>query len=121
MLLLLVVSFGGSAAAEEALSSEPSPPRRAPWAKRPWIGEACRNEFFALCRDLPNGSRRDAIVACLKAHPESLSRECAEVTSDRQEQTHVTRAGRGGHRGRRMGNGGLGGGGDQQDSDPAPK
>src|SRR5712692_8075909 len=68
---------------------------RAPSAKRPWIGEACRNEFLTLCRQLPNDSRREAIVECLKAHPESLSHLCTEAMSEGQEQTHVAHPGRG--------------------------
>jgi hypothetical protein len=47
-----------------------SPPG-APAYKRPWIGDACKQEFSTLCSNLPSNSRRDAIVECLKQHAES--------------------------------------------------
>jgi hypothetical protein len=75
---------------------------RAPAAKRPWIGEACRNEFSTLCKDLPNDSRRDAVVACLKAHSDSLSHDCSEAISEGNGPKAVSQPGRhGGRHGRR--------------------
>ena len=80
--------------------------------KRPWIGEACKQEFTTLCGALPLNSRRDEIIECLKKHPESLSHECSEAISDRPEGTQTPGHGRGGrHRGHRMGDGGPSGGG----------
>ncbi len=54
----------------------------APAYKRPWIGEACKQEFFSLCSQLPSDSRRDAIIDCLKQHAQSLSPSCSEAISD---------------------------------------
>src|SRR5262245_19709706 len=60
-----------------------SPPRQgAPSYKRPWIGEACKQEFLSLCTKLPNDSRRDAIVECLRQHAENLSPSCREAIYD---------------------------------------
>ena len=41
--------------------------------------EPCREDFRLLCPDLPGGSRREDIVACLKAKELSLSRECGDA------------------------------------------
>jgi hypothetical protein len=61
-----------------------SPPG-APAYKRPWIGEACKQEFSTLCSNLPSNSRREAIVECLKQHSNALSASCNEAISDRPE------------------------------------
>jgi len=50
--------------------------------KRPWIGEACKQDFSTLCSSLPTNSRRDAIVDCLKQHADALSPSCHEAISD---------------------------------------
>jgi len=50
--------------------------------KRPWIGEACKQDFSTLCSSLPSNSRRDAIVDCLKQHADALSPSCHEAISD---------------------------------------
>ena len=82
-----------------------------PVPKRPWIGEACKQEFTTLCGDLPASSRREEIVDCLKKHSESLSHDCSEAISDRPEAARTPGLGRGGHRrGRRTGGSDSGGG-----------
>jgi hypothetical protein len=95
-------------------------PRIQPTApKRPWIGEACKQEFSTLCRELPVSSRREDIIDCLKKHSESLSRECSEAISDRPEGTETPGQGlREHHRGHRMGAGGSFGRGPYDGSDP---
>jgi hypothetical protein len=58
---------------------------------------------------LPNNSPREAIVDCLKSHPDSLSRDCVEAMADKDpQQTRVVQPSRGGHRGHRTGGGGFG-------------
>jgi hypothetical protein len=75
--------------------------------RRPWIGEACKQEFSTLCGDLPLNSRREEIIECLKKHPENLSNECSEAISDRPEGAQTPGQGmRGRHRGRGMGDSG---------------
>ncbi len=54
----------------------------APAYKRPWIGEACKQEFSSFCSSLSNNSRREAIVECLKQHAADLSASCTEAVSD---------------------------------------
>jgi hypothetical protein len=77
-----------------------------PLPKRPWIGEACKQEFSTLCGELPPNSRRDEIIECLKKHPDSLSHECSEAIADRPEGARTPGPGRGAHhRGRRTGDG----------------
>jgi len=77
--------------------------------KRPWIGEACKQEFTTLCGELPASSRREEIIDCLKKHPESLSHDCSEAISDRPEAARTPGLGRGGRRhGRRTGDGSSG-------------
>jgi hypothetical protein len=106
----MTLLFAATTAAEEAAHPAAAPTSRAPSAKRAWIGEACRNEFATLCKDMPNDSRRDAIVACLKQHADSLSHDCAEAIADRDDRASVSQPGRGnGHRGRRGAGGGIGG------------
>jgi len=73
-----------------------SPPG-APAYKRPWIGEACKQEFSTLCSNLPSNSRRDAIVDCLKQHSSALSPSCNEAISDRPEGMKSGGRGRRGH------------------------
>ena len=74
----------------------------APSYKRPWIGEACKQEFSTYCSTLPGNSRRDAIVECLKQHAEGLSPSCNEAISDRPEGVENGATGwRGGVGGRR--------------------
>jgi len=101
---VFLLAFGSARLLADA---SPAPARG---AKRPWIGEACKEEFFNLCKDLPTNSRRDAIIDCLKAHPENLSHDCAEAITDRPAEAQLARPGHGagGHRGRRMGDGGSG-------------
>jgi hypothetical protein len=107
----LLPFLAGSASGEAGLSPSATLSGRAPSAMRPRIGEACKNEFFALCKDLPTNSRRAAIVDCLRSHPESLSRDCVEAMADKdQQQTRVAQPARGAHRGRRRGEGGFGDG-----------
>jgi hypothetical protein len=78
-----------------------------PAPKRPWIGEACRQDFSTLCPEMSKSSRREDIVDCLKKHSDSLSRDCSEAISDRPEATGTPRQGQGEHhRGHRMGSGG---------------
>ena len=107
--LPFVIAASASAQSSSAAANVITPAPRAPSAKRPWIGEACRSEFTTLCKDLPNDSRREVIVDCLKAHTDSLSHDCADAISDRAEQTPGMRPGRNaGHHGHR--GGGAGGG-----------
>ena len=73
----------------------------APAYKRPWIGEACKQDFSTLCSSLPSNSRRDAVVECLKQHTDALSPSCSEAISDRPKGTGAEAPGtRGGHGGR---------------------
>jgi hypothetical protein len=117
---ILLLFFAGSASGEGAPSRSATPSQRTPSAKRPLIGEACRNEFFTLCKDLPNNSPRKAIVDCLKSHPDNLSRDCVEAIADRdQEQTPAAQLSRGGHPGRhRTGGGGFGDGSPSAETNP---
>jgi hypothetical protein len=72
-----------------------------------WIGEACKDEFSSVCGYMPLNSRKDDIIDCLKAHPESVSRDCSQAISARTPTGQSNeRRGRGlGHRGNRMGDG----------------
>jgi len=73
----------------------------APAYKRPWIGEACKQDFSTLCSSLPSNSRRDAIVECLKQHSGALSPSCNEAISDPPKGMGAEAPGaRGGHGGR---------------------
>jgi hypothetical protein len=103
-LLLFFAGLGGSAGGEGAPSPSATHSPRTPSANRPLIGEACRSEFFALCKHLPNNSPRTAIVDCLKSHPDSLSRDCVEAIADtNKEPTPVAQPSRGGPPGHRGG------------------
>jgi Cysteine rich repeat len=76
----VVAALAVSLAADSAVAF---PGTQSATPKRPWIGEACKQEFSTLCSDLPVSSRREQIIECLKKHPESLSHECSEAIADR--------------------------------------
>jgi len=92
LVVLLAVAVAGAA------GTQPAAPRR------PWIGEACKQEFSTLCSDLPASSRREEVVECLKKHPEDLSPQCSEAISDRTKEQGQGMLPR--HHGRRTGGGG---------------
>jgi hypothetical protein len=82
--LVFLLGHGGTTfAAPRDVRRFPRP--GAPSYKRPWIGEACKQEFSTYCSSLPSNARREAIVDCLKQHAEDLSPSCTEAISDRPE------------------------------------
>jgi hypothetical protein len=43
---------------------------------------ACRSDVRKLCRAVKPGSGSEAMLACLQAHREQLSRACAQVLAN---------------------------------------
>lgn len=116
-LLAATAALAEEPAAEPTTSAAPSGrgPTEGVAPKRPWLGEACKQDFATNCSSLPASSKRDEIVQCLKSHEAVLSEECRSALAERPP-GYGRFAGRGGGPemggiGRGRHGGGMGGGG----------